>query len=327
MQDYSRFRNLPVSKAALVLAESGKIGALNLMFKRHPYSLIPSILEVLAAIPETIPVQSYGHLLPSISGPSNIVLRAEDWVECEQMVSFINNLDDNNENNAQYMTEPIVMKQEAFQWPSISDLSSWYKKRARDIDTLSGQLDNCMCLVDLAISKGISELQQFLEDIFYLHQLIYSDENDDGTSFSLCLTTWEQLPNYEKFKLMMRHVNEDNVIPRLYKMAVPFMESRSHMLIGDTAAAGNVTQDMNVDSFLIRWLKEIAAQNKLEICLMVIEEGCRDVTDHQFFKDEAERIYCALQCIYLCTDIDKWNTMSSILSKLSQMRGIVSLRT
>ncbi|KAK6155559.1 hypothetical protein DH2020_009807 [Rehmannia glutinosa] len=321
VQEYSRFRDLPISKAALALAESGKIGALNLLFKRHPYSLVPSMLEVLAAIPETIPVQSYGHLLPAISAPSNIVLRDEDWVECEKMVMLINNLHGNNENSIQYMTEPI-MKHMAFKWPSIAELSSWYKKRARDIDTLSGQLDNSMCLIDLAIRKGISELQQFLEDISYLHQLIYSDENEDETNFSMSLASWEQLPDYEKFKLIMMDVKEDNVIPRLHKKAIPFMQRRFYALTGDDASIGYLKQDKTVDSFLVQWMKEIATQNKLDMCSIIIEEGYRDMANHHFFKDEAELVDCALQCIYLCTDVDSWSTMSTILSILPQMRDL-----
>ncbi|XP_051138019.1 MAG2-interacting protein 2 [Andrographis paniculata] len=322
VQEYSRFRDFPLSKTALVLAESGKIGALNLLFKRHLYSLTPSVLEVLAAIPETIPVKSYGQLLPSISSPTNAVVRDGDWVECERMVSFVNNIPGNNENKVQYMTEPIVMKYMACQWPSISDLSSWYKKRARDIDALSGQLDNCLCLIDLAVSKGISELQHFLEDIFYLHQLIYSDEIEDEANFSLSLATWEQLPNYDKFKLLMMHVKEESVIPRLHKMAVPFMHSRLNALVGGDTI---VDSQKTVDSFLVRWLKEIASQNKLEMCLLVIEEGGRDKADHHFFKDEVELMDCALQCIYLCTETDTWSTMSAILLILSHIRDYDSV--
>ncbi|KAL6541474.1 hypothetical protein OROGR_010960 [Orobanche gracilis] len=318
VQEYSRFRELPISKAALVLAESGKIGTLNLLFKRHPYSLIPSMLEVLAAIPETAPVQSYGYLLPGISAPSTIVLRDEDWVECEKMAMFLNNLHGDYESCIQYMTEPMV-KRRAPQWPSISELSSWYKKRARDIDTLSGQLDNCMCLIDLACHKGVSELQQFLEDILYLNQLIYSDENGDEMNFSMRLATWEQLPDYEKFKLTMMGVREDNVIPRLQK-AIPFMRKRFYTLTGDYATNGYFTQDKTVDSFLVRWMKEIASQNKLDMCSVIIEEECSDMANNQFFKDELELVDCALQCIYSSTDVYNWSTMSTILSKLPQIR-------
>ncbi|CAA0814472.1 MAG2-interacting protein 2, partial [Striga hermonthica] len=319
VQEYIKFRQLPIGKAALVLAESGKIGALNLLFKRHPYSLIPSMLEVLAAIPETIPVQSYGQLLPAISAPSSIVLRDEDWVECETTVIFLKNLD--HVGSIQYMTEP-VMKHMALQWPSVSELSTWYKKRAREIDTLSGQLDNCMCLVDLAICKGVSELQHFHEDIFHLHQLIYSDETEDGISFSMSLANWEQLPDYAKFKVMMVGAKEDNVITRLHEKAIPFMQTRFHALNSNDATNGYPTQDKTVDSFLVRWMIEVATQNKLDICSIIIEEGCRDMAKKFLFKDQVELIDCALRCIYFCTDVDSWSTMSTILSKLPQLRDL-----
>ncbi|GER33412.1 neuroblastoma-amplified sequence [Striga asiatica] len=321
VQEYMKFRQLPIGKAALVLAESGKIGALNLLFKRHPYSLIPSMLEVLAAIPETIPVHSYGQLLPAISAPSSIVLRDEDWVECETAVIFLKNLHGDHEGSIQYMTEP-VMKHMALQWPSVSELSTWYKKRAREIDTFSGQLDNCMCLVDLAIRKGVSELQQFHDDIFYLHQLIYSDETEDDISFSMSLANWEQLPDYEKFKVMMVGAKEDNVITRLHEKAIPFMQRRFHALNSDDAINGYPTQDKTVDSFLVRWMKEVATQSKLDICSIIFEEGCRDMAKNYLFKDEVELIDCALRCIYFCTDVDSWNTMSTILSKLPQLRDL-----
>ncbi|XP_073123182.1 MAG2-interacting protein 2 [Henckelia pumila] len=320
MQEYGRFRDLPISKVALVLAESGKIGALNLLFKRHPYSLIPSTLEVLAAIPETIPIQSYAQLLPGISAPSTIVLRDEDWVECEKMVSFINSSHSKHE-TIQIMTEPILMKYTAFQWPSIAELSSWYKKRAREIDELSGQIDSCMHLVDSAIDKGIPELQQFRGDIFYLQQLIYADEIEDERHFSMSLAAWEQLPDYEKFKLMLMGVREDNVISRLNKMALPFVH-KVLSLNTFSENEGYLVLDRDVDSFLDRWLKEIAAQNKLELCLTIVEEAWRGFVNNQFFKNETQLVDCSLECIYLCTDVNQWSTMSAILSKLPQMRDL-----
>ncbi|XP_073292869.1 MAG2-interacting protein 2 isoform X1 [Primulina huaijiensis] len=323
MQEYDRFRDLPIIKVALVLAESGKIGALNLLFKRHPYSLIPSILEVLAAIPETIPIQSYAQLLPGISAPSTIVLRDEDWVECEKMVSFIN-MSHSKHETIQIMTEPILMKYATFQWPSISELSSWYKKRAREIDEFSGQIDSCMHLVDFAIDKGIPELQQFRGDIFYLQQLIYSDEIEDERNFSMSLAAWEQLPDYEKFKLMLMGVREDNVISRLDKMALPFLHKvlSLNTFSEDEGPSGCLVLDRDVDLFLDRWLKEIAAQNKLELCLIIVEEACRGFENNQFFKNETQLVGCSLECIYLCTDVNRWSTMSAILSKLPQMRDL-----
>ncbi|KAK4362884.1 hypothetical protein RND71_018125 [Anisodus tanguticus] len=313
LQEYKKFCNLPIKEAAIALAESGKIGALNLLFKRHPYSLTSSLLDVLAAIPETLPVQTYGQLLPGSSPPPSISLREEDWVECDEMVTFIvSRVPESHESYTQIRTEPIVKQFLGSQWPSVSELSSWYKKRARDIDTLSGQLNNSMCLIDFACRKGISQLQPFLEEISYLHQLIYSEENEE-MNFSMTLTVWESLPDYERFKLMLIGVREDTVIKRLHTKAVPFMKKRFHSL---TVHSRYEKTDCSAESFLVRWLKEIASENKLEMCSVVIEEGSREVQNYNFFQNEAEVVDCALQCIYSCSDTDRWSTMVSILSKL-----------
>ncbi|KAM3381754.1 MAG2-interacting protein 2 [Capsicum galapagoense] len=313
LQEFKKFCNLPIKEAAIALAESGKIGALNLLFKRHPYSLTSSLLDVFAAIPETLPVQTYGQLLPGSSPPPSISLREEDWVECDEMVTFIiSRVPESHESYAQIRTEPIVKQFLGSQWPSVSELLSWYKKRARDIDTLSGQLDNSMCLIDFACRKGISQLQPFLEEISYLHQLIYSEENEE-MNFSMSLTLWESLPDYEKFKLMLIGVREDTVITRLHSKAIPFMKKRFH---SSTVPSGDDKTDCSAESFLVRWLKEIASEKKLEMCSIVIEEGVREVRNNNLFHNEAEVVDCALQCIYACSVTDRWSTMTSILSKL-----------
>ncbi|KAL9459753.1 hypothetical protein AB3S75_003035 [Citrus x aurantiifolia] len=322
VQEYSKFRNMPIHETGVNLAESGKIGALNLLFKRHPYSLASSVLQILAAIPETVPVQTYTQLLPGRSPPMTLAMREEDWVECDKMVRFIRRLPENHEISDQIRTEPIVRRSLRSLWPSINELTVWYKSRARDIDCYSGQLDNCLCLIDFACRKGLTELQQFHEDTSYLYQLIYSDETDGEISFSMSLTAWEQLSDYEKFNTMLKGVKEENVIKRLRDKAIPFMQSRSHYptSVGQEHVMVNQSSaDHEKDeSFLVRWLKKIALENKVEICLLVIEEGCTEFQSKGFFRDESEAIDCALQCIYLCTATDKWSTIAAILSKLPQ---------
>ncbi|XAR52173.1 hypothetical protein NMG60_11020103 [Bertholletia excelsa] len=321
VQEYSKFRDMPISEAAVVLAESGKIGALNLLFKRHPYSLSPFTLEILSAIPETVPVQSYGQLLPGNTPPLSVYLREKDWVECQEMVTFISRNTENGGSNVQLRTELIIKEFLGFSWPSLDELSRWYKNRARDMDRLSGQLDNSLALIDFACCKGICELKQFRDDISYLHQLIYSDGSDE-VNFIMTLVEWEELSDYEKFKMMIKGVKEENVVERLREKALPFMQYRLQILTGsgDAMVADHFNADEKADSFLVRWLKEIAIENKLDICLKVIEEGCRDLQSRSIFKDKAEAVECALQCIYLCTTTDRWSTMTSILSKLPEVR-------
>ncbi|WRX17057.1 Sec39 domain - like 1 [Theobroma cacao] len=320
MQEYKKFRVMPMNEAAVTLAENGKIGALNLLFKRHPYSLAFFMLDILASIPETIPVQTYVQLLPGRSPSASVALREEDWVECDKMVSFINKLPENHEIGTQIRTEPVVKRLLGSFWPSTDELAVWYKHRAREIDSCSGLLDNCLCLVGFACQKGIYELKQFHEDISYLHQLVYADESDGDLSTSISLVAWEQLSDYEKFRTMLHGCKEENVVESLRNKAIPFMRKRSHSVTLGTqeqVADGHSLENHTMgESFLVRWLKEISLANKLDVCLMVIEEGCKELQSSGFFKDEVEVVDCALQCVYLFTVADRWSTMAAILSKL-----------
>ncbi|GAB2231305.1 hypothetical protein Droror1_Dr00010310 [Drosera rotundifolia] len=90
VQEYTKFRGVPIQEAAIKLAENGKIGALNSV-RRHPYSLAPYVLEVLSAIPETVPVQTYNQLLPG-RFPPKASIRTQDWVESEKVVNYIGGL-------------------------------------------------------------------------------------------------------------------------------------------------------------------------------------------------------------------------------------------
>ncbi|KAI4307064.1 hypothetical protein L6164_030294 [Bauhinia variegata] len=321
MQEYGKFRVMAINEAAVALAESGKIGALYLLFKRHPYSLSPYMLEILAAIPETVPVQTYGQLLPGRSPPSGVAVREDDWVECEKMVHFINE-SVNHDISRQVKTESIVKQSLGVFWPSTDELSKWYKGRARAMDSFSGQLDNCLCLLELACCKGIYELQQFHHDVLYLHQIIYSDDNDGEICINISLATWEQLSDYDKFKFMLKGIKEENVVERLQNKALPFMREKFGRVSVAEDAHLSYSEQNKEESFLVRWLKEIALENKLEICLLIIEEGCRDFQSNVYFKNEIEAVDCALQCIYLSTVTDRWNIMVAILSKLPQVQDL-----
>lgn len=317
-EEYSNFRAVSVTNAAINLAENGKIGALNLLFKRHPYSLSQDTLHVLSAIPETVSVQSYVQLLPGKSPPAVIALRERDWVESEQMISFLDKMSVGSENLVQVRTENILKLSVGFVWPSSVELVDWYINRANDIDVQSGQLENSLALVEYAYHKDIFELQQFLEDITYLHHLIYA--NGCSEDFTMGLVEWEQLPDYEKFKTLLKGVTVDSVIETLQEKAIPFMQKRFH------PEQVNVVEQKNDvigffdyeqgDSFLVKWMKEIASGNRLDICLKVIENGCQESPISGLFKDETEIVETSLECIYLCTLTDQWNVMASILSKL-----------
>ncbi|KQJ90695.1 MAG2-interacting protein 2 isoform X2 [Brachypodium distachyon] len=305
-EEYRKFRLMPLVDTAIALAESGKIGALNLLIKRHPYTISSDILRVLSAIPETIAVQTYSQLLPGKSPPSIVILRDGDWVECEQMASYINTSPSQLEKMGVVKTEILLKHSTGFLWPSVAELSEWYRNRARDIDCLSGQLENCLAMIELACQKGLVELQLFFDDMKCLYQVVYSDELNE---FIMNLATWEDLPDYQKFKIILKGAKDDTVVQRLDEMAIPFMNKKLHLISSSSA-------EKQEESYLTKWMKEAAAENELSICLSVIENGCGESPICGLFKDLDEMIETAIRCIYICSATNQWNTMSSILSKL-----------
>ncbi|GJM87674.1 hypothetical protein PR202_ga03652 [Eleusine coracana subsp. coracana] len=162
-----------------------------------------------------------------------------------------------------------------------------------------------MAMIELACQKGIDELLSFSDDIKCLYQVVYSHELNE---FIMNLVTWEDLPDYEKFKIILRGVKEDTVVQRLEENAIPFMKKRFHLISSN--------EGRREESYLVRWLKEIAAENELSICLAVIENGCGESPINGLFKDLTEMIETAVHCIYACAATNQWNTMSSILLKL-----------
>ncbi|KAF3779985.1 MAG2-interacting protein 2 [Nymphaea thermarum] len=324
MHDYGMFRVLSLNRVAVGLAEHGKIGALNLLFKRHLYSMSPFVLEILAAIPETIPVQTYSQLLPDRSPPSNIALRDKDWVEVDQMVCFIQNKSDlqSHGSGMHVKTEYILKQLTGIIWPSVSEISRWYMERAMEMDSLSGQLENCLSLVDTGRRKGLVELQQFYEDALCFYDFVYSGGHSYEENTSMSLVSWKQLSDYEKFKMMMKGAKEDTVMETLRTKSIPFMQRQSHIkknASSNQADASQTSVDTKQESLLVTWLKEIALKNNLEIFLVVIDEACKDFQSNDFFKDETEATEVILECLYLCTLTDRWNVMASILSKVPLM--------
>lgn len=310
VQEYSKFRVMPINEAAVKLAENGKIGALNLLFKRHPFSLSPYILKILSAIPETIQVQTYCQLLPGRSPPSVTILREKDWVECEDMLGYIRDLSEHDGRSALIRTEPVIKQLLGILWPSTDEILIWYRERAEEIDKLSGQLENSVSLIDYGCRRGMYELQQFADDVSYLQQIVYSEGYDDEMNSPISLIEWENMSDYEKFKTILKGVKEENFIERLRLRAIPFMKKNLHL----------GREHQRDESFLVRWLKEMAVQNNIAFCSLVIDEWCHDVHSGSFV-DEMEAADCALQCIYLCSAMDMWNTMASIVSKFRNARG------
>lgn len=194
------------------LAESGKTGAVILLYKRHVYSLTPFLFTILDAFSETLSPHNYAQLLPTLKPFTPYIIgREKDWVEQEGIIEVIKKYDVvHDEAPAVHLhssTEHVVNAHIGFVWPSETDIAEWYCKRASVIDRVSGQLENALTLLDLSkqkrVSSLVSSLENLWEDLSSLHLLTYSSsEGNEGTEINLSLENWQQLTDYEKFQAM-----------------------------------------------------------------------------------------------------------------------------
>ncbi|MCO5576948.1 hypothetical protein L7F22_030769 [Adiantum nelumboides] len=198
-----------------------------------------------------------------------------------------------------------------FAWPSENEIIEWCKRRVSNIDRLSGQLENALTLIDLGKQKGIPGLDDLWEDLTSLHWVTYNNaEADDSTEINWSLEGWQVLTDYEKFQALLKGVTESNVFDRLNEKAIPFMNRKVR-----TVPVNNQDQEQ---SFLVKWLKEMAAKDQLHICAAVLTEACKNIRSNSLFKSDLDCINAGLECVYTCCGIDQWDTMEKILTKLSQ---------
>ncbi len=78
---FEEFKDASLKAIAAALARCGALGLLQALLRAHPYSLAPHLLQLLDALPETLPPAAYLHLLPQVLAalPSNLQTSNGPW--------------------------------------------------------------------------------------------------------------------------------------------------------------------------------------------------------------------------------------------------------
>lgn len=74
-------------------------------------------------------------------------------------------------------------------------------------------------------------------------------------------------------------------------------------------------QDQEV-SFLVKWIKETASKDRLQVCVTIFTEAYKEFGSNKLFKSELEFIDTGLDCVYACPGVNQWDAMETMLSKL-----------
>lgn len=318
-KEYAYFCSASLQRLACEYAEGGRIGPLSVLFKRHVYSLAPAVLNILDALPETLPPHSYSSLLPEVTPPRAFLVREDrDWVESMNTVARLNSVRDTlgqmvDDVKLLESTEHIVNLTLGLSWPTEVEITEWYKNRARTIDRISGQLENSLSLLDWGQRKGVTGLDSLFEDVSDLIKVVLTSDKSEDSTLVLDLEEWESLDEYKKFQVMLEGAQTDTIMDRLREQAIPFLHRRHHQLSSSLPSNESST---TVSSVLATWLGEIAQQNRLELCAAVFEEASSGSNGNGLFVNESDMVGVALSCIYLCPAVDQWLLMKTILAKL-----------
>lgn len=292
-----------------------------MLLKRHSLSLAPSVLAILDAIPETLSPHSYSKLLPELTPPRAFLVRGEsDWVESRKTVAKLNTgshalVHMLGEVSLLESTEHMVKLVQGLLWPSESEITEWYRGRAHAIDRLSGQLENSLSLLDWGQRKGVTGLDLLFEDVADLIKVVVTGDNSEDSKLEMALDEWELLSEYEKFQVMLEGVQADSVVDRLREQALPFLQR--HRRRSTPSVLPYSDSPALFSSVLGTWLRDLARQNKLEVCAAVFEEAASASKGNDLFENEFEMVGVAVDCIYLCPALDQWSLMKTILSRFT----------
>lgn len=64
---FEDFSECVLKAAAAAFAQVGDVAGLGILLARHPYTLMPNLLEILSSLPETMEPKQYASLLPQVS--------------------------------------------------------------------------------------------------------------------------------------------------------------------------------------------------------------------------------------------------------------------
>lgn len=164
-QAYVQLRDCTIAEAASALAAAQRWEELAMLLARHPYVLLPSVLDALAAAPETADPAKLVPLLQQLAAQQEppLLAREADWVESEATVQELRAAD---QFGLLLATEPLAALSMGWRPPSSRRLAAWVCERALALDAATGQLPGAMALLEVgraAVHYSEQSLNELLE--------------------------------------------------------------------------------------------------------------------------------------------------------------------
>ena len=315
----STFLSQSLVDSACLLATRESFAPLQILFKRHGFSIWPSRLPILACIPMHLSPSYYHELLPKLDisrdeefRPPVITRRPElDWTEDPSVQAAL---------SASGYAAPqdrlsTHRGDEAPRPMASQELASWYQRHIQTILGLTGMVDVALSMAQHATSRGVPGFDELGEELSLLSRLVYDAQAaaKDGSEDDWTLEQWKSMDSLAIIRAMLAHSTPETVVADIRKFVLPYLfvlESRA-----ERAGDPNPSLSLHV-------LNEFILEAPLEMVASIFEESKPTLlARHRLISDNEDMARLALACLYGSDSLDEWRIMSLIFECLPAWSG------
>lgn len=239
------FLDTSVEESAFSAAANNEIDILRTLFTRHARQLNPLRLDVLDTVPLFSDVTEYTDLLPKFDPSRKVEVLQEGraWRT------------DSNE----WKSEPIVrnslgLAPEYPTWtPSSAErLADWYQRRIRELDEVTGQVDNALSLVQYGAAQDLPGLDALGEQLSLLSRLVY-DRRSAGSAHAnqqaWSLKKWQSSSEADIVDAYLSQSTPETIVQDIRGQVLPYL----YVLESQRERAGKPDPKLH-DTLLFDWM-------------------------------------------------------------------------
>ncbi len=305
--------------SARLLATRESLGPLQILFKRHGFSIWPYRLPILACIPMHVSPSYYHEILPKLDLSRNDEYRPPvepwrpelDWTENPRVQAALST----SGYDALQRRLLTHSADEALKPMSSQELASWYRRQIQSILSLTGMVDVALSMAQHATSRGIPGLDELGEELSLLSRLVYDAQAaaEDGPEDDWTLEQWKNMDSLAVIRAMLALSTPQTVVADLRKFVLPYLfvlESRA-----ERAGDPNPTLSLHM-------LNEFILEAPLKMVARIFGESKPTLPSrHRFISDSEDMARLALACLYGSDSLDEWHVMSQIFECLPAWSG------
>ncbi|KAF8777200.1 Neuroblastoma-amplified sequence like protein [Argiope bruennichi] len=218
---FRQFRSQSGLEAALHFACNSNWEAVATLFTYHGSETLPHRLAILNNFPETTSPIEYQSLLPLFNERELVFypwdehqLREPDWCEIKYpkpppSEEFVQEF-------YEKYKELVKYRQTQLSFPLVTD---WFIERAKEIEMLSGLVDNAIQLLKLGMQRNIEGLEKLYDDMITIEILVH----ECHVKVDLSLKEYEEMNGFDRIKLMMSTTTQENFLKNVHQWLVPFL--------------------------------------------------------------------------------------------------------